>query len=88
MTGKWHLSGNPVERGFDRYFGHLSGATNFFRGDKSFRLDDQPFEVPESGFYTTDAMTDYAIEFIEEALAKKESTKSTDRQPVSDWPVG
>jgi arylsulfatase A-like enzyme len=26
MTGKWHLDGNPVERGFDRYFGHLSGA--------------------------------------------------------------
>ncbi|QDU39739.1 Arylsulfatase [Maioricimonas rarisocia] len=67
MTGKWHLSGNPVDFGFDRYFGHLSGATNFFHGDNTFRLDDKPFEVPREGFYTTDADTDYAIEFLEEA---------------------
>ncbi|MEW4526627.1 arylsulfatase [Maioricimonas sp. JC845] len=67
MTGKWHLSGNPVDHGFDRYFGHLSGATNFFHGDNTFCLDDQPFEVPKEGFYTTDANTDYAIEFLEAA---------------------
>ena len=65
MSGKWHLKGNPVERGFDRYFGHLSGSTNLFTGNDSFRLDDKPFKVPETGFYTTDAKTDYAIEFLE-----------------------
>ena len=64
MTGKWHLSSSPVERGFDHYFGHLSGATNFFVGDETFRLDDQPFAVPQEGFYTTDANTDYAIQFL------------------------
>ena len=67
MTGKWHLSSDPIKRGFDRYFGHLSGATNFFKGDKTFRLDDKPFTVPEEGFYTTDANTDYAIRFLDEA---------------------
>lgn len=71
MTGKWHLSGNPVERGFDRYFGHLSGACNFFRGDNTFRLDDQPFQVPAEGFYTTDANTDYAIQFLNEREPNK-----------------
>lgn len=70
MSGKWHLKGNPVERGFDRYFGHLSGATNFFKGDDTFRIDDKPFKVPEEGFYTTDADTDYAIRFMKEAKAK------------------
>jgi arylsulfatase A-like enzyme len=69
-VGKWHLAGNPVERGFDRYFGHLSGATNYFKGNDSFRLDDKPFEIPESGFYTTDANTDYAIRFLEESRQK------------------
>ena len=67
MTGKWHLSSSPIEKGFDRYFGHLSGATNFFTGDNSFRLDSEHFTVPESGFYTTDANADYAIDFLSQA---------------------
>ena len=33
MTGKWHIDGEPLSRGFDHYFGHLSGATDFFIGD-------------------------------------------------------
>lgn len=68
MAGKWHLDGEPTERGFQRYFGHLSGATNFFVGDKTFRLNGEPFAVPQDGsFYTTDADTDYGIRFIDEA---------------------
>ena len=70
MTGKWHLTSNPVQKGFDRYFGHLSGSTNFFTGDKTFRLNEQPFQVPKKGFYTTDANTDYAIRFLREANTK------------------
>ena len=30
MAGKWHRPGMPVERGFDRHFGLLDGACNFF----------------------------------------------------------
>jgi len=71
MSGKWHLGGEPTERGFDRYFGHLSGATNFFTGDNSFRLNGEPFEVPKTGFYTTDADTQYAVRFLEEAAAQE-----------------
>ena len=70
MVGKWHLDGQPTERGFDRYFGHLSGATNFFTGDDTFRLNGNSFVVPKEGFYTTDAKTDYALQFLDEA--KKE----------------
>ena len=73
MTGKWHLKSNPIARGFDRYFGHLSGATNFFKGDKTFRLDDQPFKVPDKGFYTTDANVDYAMKFLDQAVGKPTS---------------
>ena len=39
MSGKWHLSGQPTDFGFDRYWGHLSGAVNFFKGDDSFRYN-------------------------------------------------
>ena len=69
MTGKWHLSGEPTEHGFDRYFGHLSGATDFFAGDNTFRLNGAKFNVPAEGFYTTDADTDYALQFLQEARA-------------------
>ena len=69
-TGKWHLNGNPVDRGFDHWFGFLTGATNYFKGNDSFRLDHDPFTVPATGFYTTDAFTDYAIRSVEEARAK------------------
>jgi arylsulfatase len=71
MTGKWHQAKTPIQQGFDRYFGHLSGATNFFTGDDTFRLDDEPFQVPDKGFYTTDANTDYAIQFLDQATRDK-----------------
>ncbi len=68
MAGKWHLQGEPTDQGFDRYFGHLSGATNFFTGDNTFRLNGQPFEKFDEDFYTTIANTDYAIDFVDQAL--------------------
>lgn len=69
--GKWHLDGNPVERGFDHYFGHLGGGSDYFKGSRTHRLDDQPFVPAKDGkFYTTDANADYAIKFIGEAHDK------------------
>ncbi len=70
MTGKWHLTGELTEHGFDRYFGHLSGACNFFKGDDTFRLDRKAFLVPDSDFYTTEANTDFAIRFLQESAPK------------------
>ena len=67
MVGKWHLKSEPTDFGFQRYWGHLSGACNFFKGDKTFRLNGQPWKVPDSGFYTTVANVDFALEFLDEA---------------------
>ncbi len=71
MSGKWHLDNTPEARGFDRYFGHHSGATNYFVGDDTFFLDGEKSTVPKDNFYTTDADTDYAIKFLDEADAVK-----------------
>ena len=68
MAGKWHLNGEPTDRGFQRYWGHLSGATNFFTGDNTFRLNGEKWSDFDKDFYTTDANVDYAISFIDEAL--------------------
>ncbi len=71
MSGKWHLSKQPTDFGFDRYWGHLSGATNFFTGDDTFRLNGEKWEVPRElngkPFYATTAITDFALDFLEEA---------------------
>jgi arylsulfatase len=70
-VGKWHLDGNPIERGFDHYFGHLSGGSDYFKGNPSHRLDDKPFKPADDGkFYTTDANADYAIQFISDSRKK------------------
>lgn len=75
MSGKWHVAGIPPDRGFDRYFGFLSGAINFFtgvdwgNGQNLMRLDRDVYQAP-ADFYSTNAFTDYAIEFVDEALQK------------------
>lgn len=71
MTGKWHLKQQPTDFGFQRYFGHLSGACNYFKGDKTFRLNGQPWQVPDEGFYTTVADMDFALRFLDEARETK-----------------
>ena len=71
MTGKWHLKHEPTDFGFERYFGHLSGACNFFKGDNSFRLNGEKWNVPttlnDKTFYTTVADVDFALDFLSEA---------------------
>ena len=71
MTGKWHLDKEPTDFGFERYFGHLSGACNFFKGDNTFRLNGKPWKVPDTDFYTTVENIDFALEFLDEARTAK-----------------
>jgi len=77
MTGKWHLAGKdtadwPLQRGFDRYYGCLSGATHHFE-PFDWRImydgntpDPEPKSTTDRRFYSTDAFTDHAIRFIDE----------------------
>ncbi|MCD6287770.1 MAG: arylsulfatase [Candidatus Hydrogenedentes bacterium] len=71
MTGKWHLSKQPTDFGFQRYWGHLSGATNYFVGDNTFRYNGEKWDVPKTlnghRFYTTRANIDFALQFLDEA---------------------
>ncbi len=74
MTGKWHLGMHrretwPLQRGFDRFYGCLSGGCNYFKpgGGRGITLDNDPVETDES-FYTTDTFTDYACKFVTDAV--------------------
>ncbi|MFN5834268.1 MAG: sulfatase-like hydrolase/transferase, partial [Akkermansiaceae bacterium] len=71
MTGKWHLDKQPTDFGFQKFFGHLSGYCNYFRGDDTFRLNGEKWEVPKEDFYTTTANVDYGLKFISQAREEK-----------------
>ncbi len=70
--GKWHMDGTPEKRGFDRAFGHLSGASTYFSTASyaQFHLDGKPFNQPSGDWYLTDKNTDFAMQFIEEEKQK------------------
>ncbi|MBN2310699.1 MAG: arylsulfatase [Candidatus Hydrogenedentes bacterium] len=76
MSGKWHVGEAPEhwprQRGFDRYFGLISGASSYFEllkepdRQRFMALDDAPFEPEGDDFYMTDAFTDFAVECLEQ----------------------
>ena len=80
MTGKWHLFGMdnastleelakdksnwPLQRGFERYFGNLSGSCSYW--DPFTLLSGNNFIAPGDGFYYTNAITDTTVKYIRE----------------------
>ena len=78
MAGKWHLGyfGKdkwPLQRGFDKYYGIIDGGTNYFNPQppRGLTLGNEPVD-PYRNFYITDAFTDYAIKFINDAKEEDE----------------
>lgn len=74
MVGKWQERQLPARHGFDRFFGPMcAGKISYFNEVQlnPFYLDETRWKFP-SDFYLTGALTDYAVEFVEEALTKKE----------------
>ena len=76
MTGKWHLGYDegqrPLQRGFERYYGIISGADSYWKpstlreGDTHISREELPKD-----FYATDAFTTKAIEFIKQGNREK-----------------
>jgi arylsulfatase len=84
-VGKWHVTKGtnpegpkhnwPLQRGFDRYYGTITGAGNFF--DPSTLVRDNtmisPFadeQYQPARYYYTDAISDHAARFIAEHHAQ------------------
>ena len=75
MSGKWHVGEAPehwpCRRGFDRYFGLISGASSYFElleedANRQMALDSERYFPPAEGFYMTDAFADHAVKCLEE----------------------
>ena len=69
LVGKWHQKGDPMDRGFDHFFGFLDGFADHFAGSKNYRLDREPFSDFGKDYYSSDTFTDRAIHFIESPKA-------------------
>ena len=74
MSGKWHVTPYIVEnpdkknwprqRGFDRFFGMISGAGSLY--DPRSLAKDNEYVAPREDFYCTTDFTNYALQCIEE----------------------
>jgi arylsulfatase A-like enzyme len=72
LAGKWHLGYHgrekwPLARGFERFYGLISGASSYFtpKDPRGVTLDNTPQPTPEGkDYYTTDAFTDNALDFL------------------------
>lgn len=75
LAGKWHLSSEmhqpndawPTRRGFDRFFGTLTGCGSFWQPGTLTRGEaNAEHEALAPGFFYTDAITEEACRFVQE----------------------
>jgi arylsulfatase A-like enzyme len=104
MSGKWHLTAQtrhngdksnwPMQRGYDRYYGTITGAGSFF--DPATLCRDNTYITPVNDpvykpkvYYYTDAISDNAVMFL------KEHHEKTPKKPAflyvayttAHWPM-
>lgn len=75
MSGKWHLTVDgafdkpngsyPAQRGFDKYYGCLSGGGSYYKPTPVYSNLKRITEFPEDYYYTT-AISDSAVSFIKQ----------------------
>ncbi len=81
MAGKWHVTNHlghwtgdstrmskhnwPVQRGFDRFYGTITGAGSFY-DPITLTRDNTPIEPETEPYYYTDAISDASVRFINE----------------------
>ena len=80
LSGKWHVGLEPglwpLDRGFDRYFGLISGASSYWEvitnqsHPRRMVYQGQTWTPPPTGFYMTDAIADTAVAFVEQHAAR------------------
>jgi arylsulfatase A-like enzyme len=76
LVGKWHMGSlpwfSPLKSGYDEFFGHRTGAVDFFThtGFAAHDLWEGDEEVFKEG-YLTDLLTDRAVDFVRRQAGKK-----------------
>jgi arylsulfatase len=72
MCGKWHVTRDlknnynwPLQRGFDRYYGIITGGSNYFHPNTLTR-DNTPIEAEGDAYHLTDALAEQAVRYVAE----------------------
>ena len=94
MSGKWHVGETrpywPTDRGFDEYFGLISGGSNYFKLDtaRQMAMGADPYVPPDDGsFYMTDAFSDNAVEFLRKHGGKQDPFFLYLAYTAPHWPL-
>ena len=98
MSGKWHVTRHtapdapkhswPRQRGFDRYFGIITGAANYWQpktltsGNEALNVDEQPDD-----FFLTDAISDHAVAYIDQHENRGEPFFLYTAYTAPHWPL-
>ena len=76
----------PLQRGFDRFYGILDGATSFF-SPHFVMEDDRRSESLATGYYFTDAITEKAIGMVEEVVKEDQPFFLYLAHAAPHWPL-
>ena len=76
----------PRQRGFDRFYGIIDGATHFFSPHYMLENDSR-VEVSPIDFYFTDAITDKAISMVEESVEDEKPFFLYLAHAAPHWPL-
>lgn len=92
MSGKWHVGEArenwPLQRGFQRYFGLISGASSYYDVSPGRLMVNQnePY-TPPADFYATNAYADSARSFIRQAVQQKKPFLCYLAFTAPHWPL-
>jgi len=89
---QWHDAGDPrhplpTQRGFDRYYGILHGAGSFFNPPTMYDEDRVLGWTEDEDFYLTDAISDRAVAYVDEAVATGEPFFGYVAYTAPHWPL-
>ncbi len=92
MSGKWHVTpvteskhNWPIQRGFDKYYGIIHGAANYF-DPVTLTRDNDPAAIGDN-YYFTDAIADNAVSYIQTAAAAKKPFFLYAAFTAPHWPL-
>lgn len=99
MSGKWHVGEEhpqwPMDRGFDDYYGLISGAAHYFDIRKTkypgikrhFAKGNEEFMPDTSNFYMTDAITENAVRMLDQQKGSEQPFFLYLAYTAPHWPL-
>jgi arylsulfatase A-like enzyme len=89
MVGKWQGRDSALDRGFDRFYGPMCQAKiSYYHEVKSnpYFVDRKRIKLPDD-FYLTDALNDYALQFLKSSVTEKEPFFLYVAHIAPHWPL-